>query len=96
MAINPIGKTKTMRPSLIDVIDKINETITVVNNLNSNDYQGEIDSINTKIGTINTQIQNANTNISNAQADITLLESDVNNIKETLYTPLSENVPDPS
>ena len=96
MPIQPMTKAKSMRPSAIDTIDKINEIITRVNELDSNDYQTEIDALTTRVSNTETQLTAVNKNIETIESTNTAQQSDIDNIKETLYTPLVDDVPDPT
>ena len=93
MAIEPMGKDKVMRPSLIDAVDKINEIAATVNLLDPT----EIDAIETRVGAletsvsgISTRIDNISTQLATIQQTLTAHQSDIDNIKLTLYTPLSQ------
>lgn len=92
MAIEPMGKDKVMRPSLIDAVDKINEIAAAVNLLDP----AEIDAIETRVSTLetstsglSTRVDNLNTSVTQLQTTQTSQQSDIDNIKITLYTPLS-------
>lgn len=98
MAIEPMGKDKVMRPSLIDAVDKINEIAAAVNLLDPT----EIDAIETRVGTLetsvsglSTRIDNISTQLATIQQTLTAQQSDIDNIKLTLYTPLSQG-PNPT
>lgn len=101
MAITPIEFGKNLRPSTVDALNKINEVITVVNQL----QPSEIDQLQEDVSTLKTQMSTANGNISTLQVqmstandNITTLHSgvstnteDISNIKTTLYTPLEND-----
>ena len=90
MAIDPMVKTKVMRPSLIDAVDKINEIIEVVNSSDMQDVDQRLTALETSDVTINGRIDGAVSRIDTAEGDIDALETDVSTIKATLYTPLSQ------
>lgn len=77
--IEVLTKSKALRPSAVDTIDKVNEIIEVVNSLNPTD----IANIKEKIKTIEAEQLTQN-------SDINSNTSDINSIKQTLYTPLSQ------
>ena len=90
MAIDPMVKTKVMRPSLIDTIDKINEIIEVVNSSDMQAVDQRLTALETSDVTINGRIDGAISRIDTAEGGIDALETDVSTIKATLYTPLSK------
>lgn len=92
MAIEPIAFGKNLRPSTVDVMNKLNEVIASVNQLDPSN----IDQIERDVSTLKTQMSTAQGNIttlqsqvSTANGNISTLTSDVDDIKITLYTPLS-------
>lgn len=98
MAITPIEFGKNLRPSTVDVMNKLNEVITAVNGLDPSDIQ----QIESDVSTLKTQMSTANSNITalqgttqtNTQNISTLTTAvgentnDINDVKTTLYTPL--------
>lgn len=98
MTITPIEFGKNLRPSTVDALNKINEVIAAVNQL----QPSEIDRIQEDVSTLKKQMSTANGNISTMQGqistangNITTLQNgvsnnteDISNIKTTLYTPL--------
>lgn len=98
MAIAPIEFGKNLRPSTVDVMNKVNEIITTVNNLDPSDIQqieSDVASLKTQISTANGNITalqettNTNTqNISTLTTTVSENTGDINDIKTTLYTPL--------
>ena len=92
MAIEPRGKDKVMRPSLIDAVDKINELATAVNLLSPTEIDAidtRVDALETSVSGISTRIDNISTQLATIQQTLTAHQSDIENIKLTLYTPLS-------
>ena len=84
MAITPIEFGKNLRPSTVDALNKINEMITALNQL----QPSEIDQLQSDVSTLKSQMSTANENISTLQSGVTANTEDINNIKTTLYTPL--------
>lgn len=92
MAITPMNKAKAMRGSLIDAVDKINEIITAVNTIDVSaiqQMQSDISALQTSDTNINSRIDGAITRIAACETTDTSQQSDIDNIKITLYTPLS-------
>lgn len=92
MAITPIEFGKNLRPSTVDAMNKINEIIAQVNELDP----GNISQLTSDVSTLKTQMSTANSNISTLQTNyssmngtLTETQQDVDDIKVTLYTPLS-------
>lgn len=94
MAIEALPFGKNLRPSTVEAMNKINEIITAVNQLDpSNINQIEVD-----VATLKGQMTTATDNIGTLQTDVTELQStttemqdDVDKIKVTLYTPLASD-----
>lgn len=92
--IQPLQFGKNLRPSTVDAMNKINEIVTAVNQLNPT----EIDTLQSKVSVLETKTsqlestvtQNSN-DISTLQTDVTSLNDDMDKVKITLYTPLSTN-----
>ena len=94
MAISPMTKDKVMRPSLIDSVDKINEIIVAVNLLDPAEIdaiESRVDALETAVTSINTRLDNIAQSLVTINARIATMSSDIDNIKITLYTPLSGN-----
>ena len=87
MAINPIEFGKNLRPSTVDALNKINEIITAVNQL----QPSEIEQLQTDVSTLQSQMSTANGNISTLQSSVSDNTGDINDIKTTLYTPLESS-----
>ena len=98
MAITPIEFGKNLRPSTVDALNKINEVITAVNQLQPseiNQIQEDVSTLkmqmstaNGNISTLQGQMSTANGNISTLQSGVSTNTEDISNIKTTLYTPL--------
>lgn len=98
MPIDPIGFGKNLRPSTIDLLNKVNEIITAVNSLDPTgigelqsdvtQLQSEMTSVQGSVSTLQSQMSTANSNISTLQESTNANTSDINDIKVTLYTPL--------
>ena len=98
MTITPIEFGKNLRPSTVDAINKINEVITAVNQLQPSEIeqiqedvstlQTQMSTANGNITTLQTQMSTANGNITTLQSGVATNTEDITNIKTTLYTPL--------
>ena len=98
MTITPIEFGKNLRPSTVDALNKINEIITSVNQLQPSEIdklqqdvttlQGQMSTANGNISTLQGQMSTANGNISTLQTSVTNNTDDINDIKATLYTPI--------
>lgn len=99
MAIAQIEFGKNLRPTTVDLVKKVNETITAVNGLNPTEIEQLITDVNTlKQSTSETdkKVQENKTNIASLQATQQKHTTDIDKMKVTLYTPLSETDTDPS
>lgn len=98
MTITPIEFGKNLRPSTVDALNKINEVIAALNQLqpseidqlqsNVSTLQTQMSTANGNISTLQSQMSTANGNISTLQSGVTANTEDITNIKTTLYTPL--------
>lgn len=92
MAITPLDKDKAMRGSLIDTLDKVNEVITVVNQLSPaaiEQLQQTVAGHTQSISTINNNLGTLGGRVTSVEDVNTTQQSDIDAIKVTLYTPLS-------
>lgn len=89
--IDPIAFGKELRPSTVDVMNKLNEVITTVNDMGATDYQGEIDKINSSLTTLTGRVDTNTTDISSIKTTNETQQSDIDDIKITLYTPLAQD-----
>ena len=94
MAIDELAFGKNLRPSTVETMNKLNEVIKAVNDLDGT----EIETIKSDIATLKTEYSNADARITANSGKITTLESttatqqtDIDAIKITLYTPLSSD-----
>lgn len=92
MAIDELAFGKNLRPSTVDAMNKINEVVALVNNLDV----ASIETMKTDIENLKTKADVATTRITNNANDITAIkqtnetqQTDIDAIKVTLYTPLS-------
>lgn len=101
MAIEPIAFGKNLRPSTVDSINKINELVTAINQLQPSEIdqlksdvstlQGQMSTANGNISSLQSEMSTANGNISTLQTSVTDNTDDINDIKTTLYTPLTSS-----
>ena len=89
MAITPMDKTKVMRPSLIDAVDKINEIITAVNTLDPTAINSRVAALETWQTSTDSRLATMASDISTNTTNIGTNTTDITTIKTTLYTPLS-------
>ena len=87
MAITSIEFGKNLRPSTVDALNKINEVIAALNQL----QPSEIDQLQSDVSTLKSQMSTANGNISTLKSGVTANTDDITNIKKTLYTPLKSD-----
>lgn len=89
MAITPMDKTKVMRPSLIDAVDKINEIVAAVNAMDPTSIDNRVTALETWQTSTDSRLTTMSSDISANTADISANTTDITTIKTTLYTPLS-------
>ncbi len=92
VAIDPMSKSKAVRGSLIDAVDKINEIITAVNALSPSSIaqmQQDIAALQAADVTTGTRIDGLASRVTATETTNTSQQSDIDAIKVTLYTPLS-------
>ena len=89
MPITPMDKTKVMRPSLIDAVDKINELITAVNSLDPTSINSRVTALETWQTSTDSRLSAMSSDISTNTTNIGTNATDITTIKTTLYTPLS-------
>lgn len=92
MAIDPMNKSKAVRGSLIDAVDKINEIITAVNALSPASIaqmQQDIAALQQADTTTGARIDALTTRVTATETVNTTQQSDIDAVKITLYTPLS-------
>lgn len=98
-AIDPIEFGKTLRPTTVDLVKKLNETITAVNALNPE----SVTQLTQDVETLKTGQTQLTSKVTAAEKSITTLTQtqsthteDIDKIKVTLYTPLANTDTDPS
>ena len=99
MAIAALEFGKTLRPSTVELINKMNETIAAVNALNS----AAVEQLTQDVATLKTTTSGLTTKVTtntNSIAKLTQTQSshtqDIDKMKVTLYTPLASPDTDPS
>lgn len=92
MTIANLDFGKNLRPSTVDAMNKINELVDAVNNMDG----GDIEDMKKQIATLETKADVATERINNNANDIIAIkqvntdqQTDIDAIKVTLYTPLS-------
>lgn len=94
MAIDPIDFGKVLRPSTVDALNKINELVSAVNNLDPSsieDIKTDVSTLKTNVTTLQSQLVDANSNISTNATNIATNTTDLEKVKVTLYTPLEQS-----
>ena len=99
MAIATLEFGKTLRPSTVELINKINETIAAVNALNP----AAVEQLTQDVATLKTTTSGLTTKVTTNTNNITALTQtqtshtqDIDKMKVTLYTPLASPDTDPS
>lgn len=99
MAIAELKFGKTLRPSTVELINKMNETITAVNALNP----AAVEQLTQDVATLKTTTSGLTTKVTTNTNNITALTQtqtshtqDIDKMKVTLYTPLASPDTDPS
>lgn len=93
MPISKLTKDKVVRPSLIDSIDKINEMIDVVNEVDPGaDIGDRVTALETQTSDLATRLNNVSAELASIMTTLSAQQTDITNIKATLYTPLSQEV----
>lgn len=99
MAIAALEFGKTLRPSTVELIKKMNETIAAVNALNP----AAVEQLTQDVATLKTTTSGLTTKVTTNTNNITALTQtqtshtqDIDKMKVTLYTPLASPDTDPS
>lgn len=99
MAIAALEFGKTLRPSTVELINKMNETIAAVNALNP----AAVEQLTTDVAALKTTTSGLTTKVTtntNSIATLTQTQTshtqDIDKMKVTLYTPLASPDTDPS
>ena len=96
MPISQVSLNQAMRPGEIAAINALNEVITLVNGLDLTGVNTRLTSLESRMTTAEGDITTNAGNITTNTGSITNLNADMTQVKATLYTPLSQNVPEPS
>lgn len=94
MAITALEFGKTLRPSTVELINKMNETIAAVNALNP----AAVEQLTQDVATLKTTTSGLTTKVTTNTNNIATLTQtqDIDKMKVTLYTPLASPDTDPS
>lgn len=99
MAVTPLEFGKTLRPTTVELVKKLNETITAVNALNPD----SVTQLSRDVETLKTTASDLNSKVTKNTGDIATLTQtqeshteDIDKMKVTLYTPLQSTDTDPS
>lgn len=99
MAIAALEFGKTLRPSTVELINKMNETIAAVNKLNPaavEQLTQDIASLKTTTSGLTTKVTTNTNSIATLTQTQTSHTQDIDKMKVTLYTPLASPDTDPS
>lgn len=91
MAVQPVAFGKNLRPSTVDVMNKLNEVISALNSIDSEGIgtlKADIEALKVSDANQSAQIGNLQTSLDSLEPRVAANESDVRDIKVTLYTPL--------
>lgn len=99
MAIEPIEYGKALRPSTVELMAKIDEVITAVNNGGGDVPESllqDVETLKSNMATAQTDISNLQGSMTNVQNSINSIEgevasasADITKINNSLYTPLT-------
>lgn len=99
MAIAELEFGKTLRPSTVELINKMNETIAAVNALNPaamEQLTSDVAALKTTTSGLTTKVKTNADNITALTQTQTSHTQDIDKMKVTLYTPLTSPDTDPS
>lgn len=99
MAIAALEFGRTLRPSTVELINKMNETIAAVNALNPAAVEHltqDVASLKTTTNGLTTKVTTNINSITALQQTQTSHTQDIDKMKVTLYTPLASPDTDPS
>lgn len=99
MTIAALEFGKTMRPSTVELINKMNETIAAVNALNPTAVEQltqDVASLKTTTSGLTTKVTTNTQSIDTLKKTQTSHTQDIDKMKVTLYTPLASPDTDPS
>lgn len=99
MAVTPIEFGKTLRPTTVELVKKLNETIEAVNALNPS----SVDQLSKDVAALKESASELSGKVTKNTGDIATLTQtqeshteDIDKMKVTLYTPLQSTDTDPS
>jgi hypothetical protein len=99
MTVTPIEFGKTLRPTTVELVNKLNEMITAVNALNPD----VVTQLSQDVNTLKTTASDLSSKVTKNTGDIATLKQtqeshteDIDKMKVTLYTPLKSTDTDPS
>lgn len=99
MTVTPLEFGKTLRPTTVELVNKLNETITAVNALNPD----AVTQLSQDVNTLKTTASDLSSKVTKNTGDIATLTQtqeshteDIDKMKVTLYTPLQSTDTDPS
>lgn len=99
MPITALEFGKNLRPSTVELINKMNETIAAVNALNPAAVEHltqDVATLKTTTSGLTTKVTTNTNNIDTLTQTQTLHTQDIDKMKVTLYTPLASPDTDPS
>lgn len=99
MAITPIEFGKTLRPTTVELVNKLNETVAAVNALNPDSVtqlQNDVECLKTQTSDLSEKVSENTGSISTLTSTQESHTEDIDKIKVTLYTPLASPDNDPS
>ena len=99
MTVTQLEFGKTLRPTTVELVNKLNETITAVNALNPD----VVTQLSQEVNTLKTTASDLSSKVTKNTGDIAKLTQtqesnteDIDKMKVTLYTPLQSTDTDPS
>lgn len=99
MAVTALKFGKTLRPSTVELINKMNETIAAVNALNPaavEQLANDVAALKTTTSSLTTKVTTNTNSIATLTQTQTSHTQDIDKMKVTLYTPLASPDTDPS
>lgn len=99
MTVTQLEFGKMLRPTTVELVNKLNETITAVNSLNPD----AVAQLSQDVNTLKTTASDLSSKVKKNTGDIATLTQtqeshteDIDKMKVTLYTPLQSNEANPS
>lgn len=99
MAITALQFGKNLRPTTVELVTKLNETIAAVNALNPaavTQLSKDVEALKTTTGDLTTKVTTNTGSIATLTQTQTTHTQDIDKMKVTLYTPLANPDTDPS